>query len=115
MPRYQQVVDAAAPDDGGAIMRAGIRSLAGWLFLGGVLLGALGAWARLPYAWTTAAAQVSVAVGRTPEWMRASWLRRGPALQRAIAAAPNDAALHVAGAALDRIASWSEEDTASPP
>src|SRR5438270_5011503 len=82
----------------------------GWrLFAGGALLGALGGMALVPHAWSTAAAQVAVAVCRPPEWIRTAYIGYPdfdsdsmPAAERALAAAPNDAALHLGAAALAR-------------
>src|SRR5579862_9639262 len=80
----------------------------GWrLFAGGALLGALGGMSLIPHAWSTAAAQVGVALGHPPEWIRAAYIgfpdsRNGsaPAIERALAEAPDNATLHLGAAAL---------------
>src|SRR5438034_8692823 len=60
MPRRNQNGEEVDQGDGGSIMGARMRASAAWLFVGGVLLGAVGGWLRLPHAWTTVAAQLAV-------------------------------------------------------
>lgn len=77
-------------------------------------MGALGAVVRLPYFLTTAAAQVMAAVGQTPEWSRAAAFGcPAPGLERALAAAPADAALHMGAVSWELNATESAE-TAEP-
>jgi hypothetical protein len=72
----------------------------GWKIAAAALLGALGALALLPYARSTAASQVELALGRRPEWMRAASGGPSARLQRALAANPDDVALQVGAATL---------------
>jgi hypothetical protein len=75
------------------------------LFVCGALVGAVAAVARLPYFPSTAAAQLLAAVGQSPEWSRAAaYGGPAPGLARALAAAPDDAALHLGAAAWESFA-----------
>jgi hypothetical protein len=74
----------------------------GWAIGVGVLLGAGAALAFYPLARSTMAAQAAVALGQSPEWLRAAYEGRAPQLERRLAAAADKAELQVAGATLLR-------------
>jgi hypothetical protein len=81
-----------------------------WAIGLGVVLGASAAVALYPLARSTAAAQVGVALGQRPEWLRAASGGWGRQLERRLAAAADKVDLQVAGATLLR----AESEGATP-
>lgn len=96
------------------MMNAAPRAWAWRLIAYGSVLEALGAVVRLPYFHTTVAAQMLAAVGQTPEWSRAAACGRpAPRMERALAAAPGDSALHI-GALSWELSAAEIAETAEP-